>query len=186
MNRSLKVKAKSLMNQKLGILILVAFLPSLIIGFLSSTVVGAIIVLPLNIGMAYAFIQVAKGGPGELRDLFRSLEGNYFLMHVWTLLKAAIFLFFWVFLFIIPAIIKAYSYSQTAYILADDPSVKDAITASRDMMNGHKLELFFLQLSFIGWVLLSALTFGLVWIFYAGPYYHQTMALYYLTLKERV
>ena len=173
------------MNQKLGILILVTFLPSVIIGFLSTTVVGAIIVLPLNIGMAYAFIQVAKGGPGELRDLFRSLEGSYFLMHVWTLLKMIIFIFLWT-LLVIPGIIKAYSYSQTAHILADDPSVKDAITASREMMNGHKLELFFLQLSFIGWALLSVLTLGLVWIFYAGPYYHQTMALYYLTLKERL
>jgi len=176
MNRSLKVKAKSLMNQKLGILILVTFLPSVMIGFLSTTVVGAIIVLPLNVGMAYAFIQVAKGGPGELRDLFRSLEGSYFLMHVWTLLKRIIFLFLWS-LLVIPGIIKAYSYSQTAHILADDPSVKDAITASREMMNGHKLELFFLQLSFIGWALLSVITLGLV---------YQTMALYYLTLKERL
>ena len=174
------------MNQKLGILILVTFLPSVIIGFLSTTVVGAIIVLPLNIGIAYAFIQVAKGGPGELRDLFRSLEGSYFLMHVWTLLKTIIFLFLWSLLLLIPALIKTYSYSQTAHILANDPSVKDAITASREMMNGHKLELFFLQLSFIGWALLSVITFGLVWIFYAGPYYHQTMALYYLTLKERL
>ncbi len=72
-----------------------------------------------------------------------------------------------------------------SHILADDPSEKDAITRSRMMMKGHKLELFFLQLSFLGWLILSGLSFGILWILYVGPYYSQTMALYYLALKER-
>lgn len=185
MSRSLKEKAKLLMKEKLGILILIAFLPSALLGALSLTAVGTILALPISVGLSYAFIQVANGGPGELKDLFRSLEGNYYLNHLWTLIKMGIFIVLWSLLLVIPAIVKFYSYSQTPFILADDPNEKDAITKSRMMMNGHKLELFWLQFSFIGWFILSGLTFGLVWIFYVGPYYNQTMALYYLALKER-
>lgn len=186
MSRSLKEKAKLLMKEKLGILILIVFLPSALLGALSVTAIGTILALPISVGLSYAFIQVAKGGPGELKDLFRSLEGNHYLNHLWTLIKEGIFLFLWALLFLIPAIVKAYSYSQTRYILADDPAEKDAITKSRVMMRGHKLELFWVQFSFIGWFILSGLSFGLVWIFYVGPYFNQTMALYYLALKERL
>jgi uncharacterized membrane protein len=184
MSRSLKEKAKLQMQGKLGILILITFLPAFILGALSVSFVGTLLALPITVGTAFALIQVSKGGPGELKDLFRSLEGNYYLMHLWTLLKVGIFTFLWTLLLIIPGIIKVYSYYLTPYILADTPDETDAITKSMQMMNGHKLELFFLQFSFIGWALLSAITFGLVWIFYAGPYYNQTMALYYLALKE--
>lgn len=185
MSRSLKEKAKLLMKGKLGILILIVFIPTVLLGALSTTFVGALLALPISVGSAYAMIQVSKGGPGELKDLFRSLEGNYYLMHLWTLIKQSLFLFFWALLLVIPAIIKSYSYAQTAYILADTPEEQDAITKSRQMMNGYKLELFFLQFSFVGWFILSLLTFGLVWIFYAGPYYYQTMSLFYLALKEK-
>lgn len=185
MSRSLKENAKILMKGKLGILILIVFLPTAIISALTTTIVGSLLALPLTVGVSYAFIDVGRGGPGELKHLFRSLEGNEYLNHLWTLLKQNIFLILWAILLFIPAIIKTYSYAQTPFILADDPSEKDAITRSRMMMKGHKFELFWLQFSFIGWFILSTLTFGLLWIFYVGPYYQQTMALYYLALKER-
>ena len=60
---------------------------------------------------------------------------------------------------------------------------REAIDASREMMRGHKGELFVLQLSFIGWFLLSALTFGLL-MFYVMPYYQSTLTEYYRYLKE--
>jgi uncharacterized membrane protein len=69
-------------------------------------------------------------------------------------------------LFIIPGIIKSFSYALTPYILKDNPDLKfnSAITKSREMMNGHKLELFTLYLSFIGWYLLIFLTMCLVYV----------------------
>jgi uncharacterized membrane protein len=185
MSRSLKEKAKLLMRGKMGILILIALIPGLIFSTLSPTGIGFLLVLPLSIGMAAAFIRVGHGGPGEIKDLFMSLEGSNYLNHLWTLIQQFIFLFLWTLLFFIPGLIKSYSYAQVSHILADDPSEKDAITRSRMMMKGHKLELFFLQLSFLGWLILSGLSFGILWILYVGPYYSQTMALYYLALKER-
>lgn len=87
----------------------------------------------------------------------------------------------WSMLFIIPGIIKSYSYSLTPYILGFYPNVKatKAITLSRRIMNGHKWELFVMQLSFIGWFLLSCITFGIVDIFYASPYYQLSIGGYY-------
>ena len=73
---------------------------------------------------------------------------------------------------------------MTCYILNDHPemSATEAITESRKMMNGHKMEYFILQLSFIGWILLSVLTFGLL-LFYVLPYMQATNAAFYEKLK---
>ena len=98
-----------------------------------------------------------------------------------------LFLCLWSLLFIIPGLIKLYSYRMVPYILADDPSIggKDAITLSRQMMNGHKWNTFVLDLSFIGWQLLSILTAGLVGLFYVRPYIAATNAELYKVLKNQ-
>jgi uncharacterized membrane protein len=97
-----------------------------------------------------------------------------------------LFVFLWSLLLVIPGVIKAFSYCMTPYILADCPKVKarDALKISMDMMEGHKWEAFVLLLSFIGWIILSLLTFGLVAVFYTTPYMRSTMAVYYQQVRE--
>ncbi len=98
-----------------------------------------------------------------------------------------IFLFCWTLLLIVPGLIKTYSYSMTNYIIEDlvaqgkDIEPTEAITKSRILMDGHKLDLFFLDLSFIGWALLSVLTFGIasLWL---SPYIYTTRAAFYREL----
>lgn len=91
-----------------------------------------------------------------------------------------LYTFLWMLLFIIPGIIKGYSYAMTPFILADHPELtaREAITRSRELMDGHKFELFVLELSFIGWELLSALTLGigLLWLL---PYMSAARAAFY-------
>lgn len=86
----------------------------------------------------------------------------------------------WALLFVIPGIIKSYSYAMTPFILADRPELtaNEAITRSRALMDGHKFELFVLELSFIGWELLSVLTLGigLLWLI---PYMSAARAAFY-------
>ena len=91
------------------------------------------------------------------------------------------------FLLLIPAIIKSYSYYCAPYILADSPNVgaTDALTLSKKMMEGYKWKLFVAQLTFLGWFLLCVITFGILWIFYVGPYYNATMAGFYHEIKEQ-
>lgn len=98
-----------------------------------------------------------------------------------------IFLFCWTLLLIVPGLIKTYSYSMTNYIIEDlvaqgkDIEPTEAITKSRILMDGHKLDLFILDLSFLGWILLTILTFG-IGSFWLNPYIHTTRAAFYREL----
>ena len=93
-----------------------------------------------------------------------------------------IFLWFWV--LIIPAFVKMVAYSQTLFILAEYPSVsvRKALKISMAITKGYKADLFLLELSFIGWALLSVLTayIGLLWL---GPYMQTTLVNAYQYLK---
>lgn len=97
-----------------------------------------------------------------------------------------LFLGLWFALFFFPGVVKSYSYMLVPYLLADDPSLTGtaAITKSRQMMNGHKWNAFLMDLSFIGWVLLSIITCGIVGILYEEPYRNSSKAALYLKLKE--
>ena len=92
----------------------------------------------------------------------------------------------WTCLFIIPGIIKSYSYRMVPYILADNPELGavEAITLSRQMMDGNKGRAFLLDLSFIGWTILTIITLGIVGLFWANPYFYATDAELYRTLKD--
>lgn len=74
---------------------------------------------------------------------------------------------------------------MVTYILAENPDInyKDALDQSKAMMDGHKMDTFVLDLSFIGWALLSTITMGIVGIFYVNPYVALTGGELYLTLK---
>jgi len=93
----------------------------------------------------------------------------------------------WSLLFIIPGIVKSYSYRMVPYILAenDEISGKEAIELSMQMMNGHKWNTFVLDLSFLGWQILSAFTLGILSVFYVAPYIHATDAELYKTLRDQ-
>lgn len=90
----------------------------------------------------------------------------------------------WFLLFFIPGCIKGLAYSQSLYIIQDavDNGIpmtsREAITLSRKVMNGHKCELFGLMLSFLGWLLLSIITYG-IGFFWTIPYMLTTMAEYH-------
>ena len=100
------------------------------------------------------------------------------------MLLMGIFVFLWTLLFIIPGIIKAYSYAMTPYILDENPelSASEAIHRSRLMMQGHKFDLFWLQLSFIGWFLLCIVTAGIA-LLWVTPYYYTAQAAFYEEVK---
>ena len=91
-----------------------------------------------------------------------------------------LYCFLWSLLFIIPGIIASYSYAMTGYILADHPELtaSEAIERSKEMMSGNRFRLFCLHLSFIGWAILCAFTFGIgnLWL---NPYRQASVAAFY-------
>jgi len=109
-----------------------------------------------KLGYAKYNLNLVDGREARFSDLFsqfdRILEG--FLMN----LLLSLYIFLWSLLFVIPGLIKSYSYAMTPYILSEHPEYgpNDAITASREIMNGNKFRLFCLHLSFIGWSLLCS------------------------------
>ena len=136
------------------------------------------------IGMLYACWELfTKGTLPEAGALFAPFKqyartvGAVLLVFVYTLL--------WTLLLVIPGIIKAYSYSMTFYILRENPEMTagDAITASQKMMDGHKMDLFLLSLSFIGWAILASITFGIGYLWLI-PYIYTAYAAFYETLKK--
>ena len=139
---------------------------------------------PLKVG-SYSFFRknVDNENPdlGELSGGFRDY-GHTFI----TLLLMEVFVFLWSLLLIIPGLMKAYSYRLVPYLLADEPDLTATATLkkSEDMMRGHRWEAFVLDLSFIGWHLLGAITFGLVEVFWTAPYYENTCAALYTDLKQ--
>lgn len=86
---------------------------------------------------------------------------------------------------IVGGIIKHYSYYCVPFILAENPGLsgRDAINLSRQMMNGHKMEAFLLDLSMIGWYLLNIVTFGYSGVFYSNAYMLGVETEYYVTVR---
>ena len=185
MRALLKANAKENLRGNWGTAILVLLIAHVLLSASSMVVaVGELILLgPLETGVALVFLKLSYREPAEVGDLFQPFQN--FVNTFFAGFLSAIFTFLWSLLFVIPGIVKALSYSQVYYIMSDHPEYtgREAIDASREMMRGHKGELFVLQLSFIGWFLLSALTFGLL-MFYVMPYYQSTLTEYYRYLKE--
>ncbi|MGT2933574.1 DUF975 family protein [Streptococcus catagoni] len=110
-------------------------------------------------------------------------EGRYSKFFILNLL-IAIFVYLWSLLLVIPGMIKSYSYAQSFYVLIDrleaglETSATEPITKSRHLMNGYKWKFFVLELSFIGWIILTVLTFGIgfIWLY---PYMLVTSAAFY-------
>lgn len=92
----------------------------------------------------------------------------------------------WSCLLIVPGIVKAYAYSFSNYILCENPAISagKALDMSIRITKGHKKDLFLLDLSFLGWIVLQNLTIGLSSTFYSNPYSCSVKAQYYLLLKQ--
>lgn len=156
---------------------------------LSKFIVGLITGLVLW-GVAYTILDFVETGNMETwyTGIFSAYSNGRFKNSLCTLFMVNIFTALWTILFIIPGIIKGYSYAMTPYILKDkfaagqtDIGATEAITESRHLMDGHKMDLFVLDLSFIGWGLLGIITFGIGFIWIVS-YYRQTKANFYRSL----
>ncbi|MDM5190924.1 DUF975 family protein [Bacillus sp. DX4.1] len=148
---------------------------------LTVEIVSMLIIGPLTLGAYYLALNAARRHEVRIGHIFRWFQdGNKFIKSFLTYLLIMVYLFLWTLLLIIPGIIKSFSYSMTYFILNDHPeySMNQAITESRRMMDGHKMDYFLLCLSFIGWFLLSVITLGIGFLWLA-PYFYTTTAEFY-------
>jgi uncharacterized membrane protein len=141
---------------------------------------------PLLFGYYATFLSLTRGETAETKDLFQIFNSKLYFKALGIYVLTSIYIFLWSLLLIIPGIIKSFSYSQVYFILKDHPtmSVNGAITESRRLMDGFKGKYFLLLLSFIGWALLCAITFGIasLWI---TPYFTASLAAFYDQLVKQ-
>lgn len=184
MNRiELKNRAKQSLTGNWGAAILGLVIYGAIVSLLSTTGVGSFVTGLVSLGYISLYLSLLRGKTPTFEGSIAAITENIGTKFVSTLL-VMLYTFLWSLLFIIPGIVKSYSYAMTPYILLDRPelSATDAIKESEKMMNGHKMELFILDLSFIGWILLSILTCGVL-VLYVEPYMMATKSAFYLELK---
>lgn len=133
----------------------------------------------IQVGRSRFFLDGFKGEV-SIGKIFSTFNQEEYWSILATMFLTALYGALWTLLFIIPGIIKAYEYRMVPYILAEKPdlSPSDIITRSRDITRGHKLDIFVLDLSFIGWYLLGALLCG-VGVVFVAPYKHATEARLY-------
>lgn len=135
----------------------------------------------IQLGYAQYLLKQHDKQDFQLNDLF-SQFGRFGQGFAQSFLRG-LFIALWSLLFIIPGIIKSLSYFMTPFIMADNPdmSAKEAIDASKELMNGHKGELFWLGLTFFGWNLLCVLTLGIGTLF-LDPYMNASYAAFYRSI----
>lgn len=137
------------------------------------------------------FIRKPRHKIKPLKGQFRVFNGKDFISIVLIQLLMGIFVYLWSLLFAIPGIVKSYSYSQALNIYKDHSenpeseglSISGYITESKVLMEGHRMRLFLVNLSFIGWDLLAMLTLGIGYLF-VEPYRAGTMAAFYSDIAQ--
>jgi len=149
-----------------------------IVGF-----IGTMLIVPaLALGLINMILKIARLEPAQVSDLFSGF--NNILKAFGVTFMVGLFTLLWSLLLFIPGIIASYRYSMALFILSDNPEigVMEAISQSKEMTKGYKWSFFVLQLSFIGWALLSVFTLYilLLWLL---PYMYVTYGYFYLKIK---
>jgi len=173
-------KAKAIMQGKyvnvIVLLIIVAVINGLFNGSSTDQTVTffdrVLNILSILVGAGFAF-GLAKMFMGLAHDVIPDYEDillvgfktNY-VRNLLAYFLQSLFILLWSLLLIIPGIIKMFAYSMTFYILNKEESIsgQDAITKSKELMEGHKSELFMLFVSYLGWYILGLFTFGILWL----------------------
>lgn len=144
-----------------------------------ANIVGLILGGPILVGAAYMMLRTLReDNSSNLEYLFKEFDdfGRTLGVHLLSMIK----IFLWSLLFVIPGIVRSYSLSQVYFITKENPdlSVTEIQQRSTEMMRGHKFRLFKLHFSFIGWVILCILTFGIGSIFLL-PYVKTAEGVFY-------
>ena len=173
------------LHSPLGILLAIVstglMLSLLAIGIALRVFVGNV----LEVGSCRFYVENLYSNPGVKKVLYGFNSGAY-LNIVKTMFFRDLYVCLWSLLFVIPGIIKSYEYRMVPYLLAEYPDMsrQEAFARSKEMMYGQKWRAFVLDLSFLGWNILSGITFGIVGLFYGRPYQDSTDAELYDVLAS--
>ena len=151
---------------------------------LSLFVYELLVIVPIGVGFMNTFRLLYEENDIDLTSNCISLALKHYVHIILGMLLVTVLVMIGFLLLIIPGIILGYAYSMVPYLLVERPdmSVTETLKASRTMMKGRKFDLFYLQLSFIGWILLSIISLGIgfIWLY---PYMMTAQAAFYRDVK---
>ncbi len=138
---------------------------------------------PLLLGWSVFFLSFSRKKEAQLSQLFDGFQ--HFVQSLIAYVVMAVYILLWALLLIVPGIIAALSYSQSFFILADNPQMEgmEVLRKSKALMQGHRLKLFYLFWRFFGWFLLGIVTLGIgfLWIM---PYLATTLVHFYDDIRQ--
>lgn len=195
----IKEKAKNISHNNMWniwkptlVIACISFIVELLIGIIfKDSSIGSmfsslltIILLPMQIGIIRYVLEIVRGNEANM-DYLKEYYNKILVIIVISIL-VGIFTSLGLILFIIPGIIIALSYSMVYYVFAENKEITatGVLKRSKDLMNGYKMDYFLFCLSFVGWILLGILTFGIlyIWLF---PYIITAQAVYYDELSKK-
>jgi len=168
-----------------AIMVIVIVLVFVLIGILIGIAFVTFVSYPVMCGKN-RFFMCARQGKVDFSNLFFSFKKGNYLKTVKTMFMINLKVFLWSLLFVIPGIIKSFEYALVPYLISENPdmSTQRAFEISKNTMNGEKMKLFLLGLSFIGWNLLALITCGIFSLF-LNPYINATFAEFYACMREK-
>lgn len=149
---------------------------------------NAFVIKPMRVGFCrYLVLTQQNGYPAPVGEFFWAFGSGHYMNIVKTMFFHDLHIFLWSLLFIIPGIIKRYEYTCVPYILAQHPEMdyQAVLRCSTAMTDGHKVDIWILGLSFLGWLFLGGLLFG-IGTFFVLPYIALTEGEMYAFLRRRI
>lgn len=186
-NKMIMAEARKSLDGKWGIAIAVSLIYFALTAGISSVknvgwIASLIITGPLCVGLYKFYLFLIRKKEIRLETLFDGFQ--IFGKALKAYLLVLLYVLLWFLLLIVPGIIAAISYSMTFFIMADDNFIdaSQALSKSKEMMQGNKMRLFLLCCRFIGWFILGVLTAGIgfIWI---GPYFLSSVTIFYEDIK---
>ena len=160
----------------------IILLVTLLIGMVYNIFVGSII----QLGKKKLFLENVEDPNETIGLIFDGFTGGKYMQRVKVMLLYHLRIWLGYLLFLIPGIIASYKYYLVPYIVAENPDIdiKRALELSKEMTNGHKFDIFVMELSFLGWLLLSGCCTCGILTFWVNPYMESSFAVMYTEMKN--
>lgn len=171
-------------ERELNVILTVASIVFLLVS-LFAAFFSIFVAQPVEIG-GIRFFMCARNGDVQFGNIGYIFKKGQYIKAVKTNVVKSLYIFFWSLLFIIPGIVKTFSYALVPYILSENPTIstRKAISISKKTMKGEKWHFFILGLSFILWYLLGSIACGIGTIFVL-PYVQATYAEFYALMRQK-
>ena len=161
------------------------FLMALMVSFFLAFALKIFVLNPIHVGCMKWYLRNRTESKPKMRAVVETFAEGYIRIVAIMFLRD-LFTFLWALLLIVPGIIKSYEYRMIPYLLAENPelTVSEAFGMTKKIMDGNKMDTFVLDLSFFPWILLAAMTCGILSVVYVAPYMAITDAELYVCLCQ--